>query len=71
MKAAYAIHPGPGENEGRIIVVVEGRRGYNFVEDYDCSPADRRPGIVERLNDRMGISGREADRLVAQSMMEI
>ncbi len=68
MKAAYALHPGPGKDEGRVIIVVEGERGFRFVPDYDCSPEDRRPGIVDRLNKRSRVTPKEASRLVAQSM---
>jgi len=68
MRLAYAMHPGPGEDGGRVIVVTDEERGFRFVTDYDCSPLKRRPGIVERLNARAGVTPRQAIRLVAASM---
>jgi len=68
-KFAYAIHPGPGWDEGRIIIVVKGESGFRFVPDYDCCAKSRRPKIVERLNERARVSKKDADKLVAQSML--
>lgn len=68
MRMAYAIHPGPGADEGRVIVVTEDERGFRFVPDYVCSPKERRPGIVDRLNKRLGVTAKEASLLVAGSM---
>ena len=68
MKMAYALHPGPGEDEGRIIVVTSRGRGFRFVPDYDSATKRRRRGIAQRLNKRIGVTPKEADQLVALSM---
>ena len=67
-KVAYAIHSGPGEHEGRVIIVEAGVQGFRPVEDYDCSPVKRRPGIVSRLNKQRGVTKKQASIMVAQSM---
>ncbi len=67
-KIAYALDLGPGKDAGRVILVEEGTQGYRYVADYDSSRPKRRPGIVQRLNQRLGVSREDANRLVAQSM---
>ena len=67
-KFAYALHPGPGSDEGRIVIVVEGESGFRFVPDYDCVAKGRRPKVVERLNKRARVTPAQADRLMAASM---
>ena len=66
--SAYSLHPGPGDDEGRVIIVTKAERGFRFVPDYDSSPKKRRRGIVTRLNKRAGVTKREANQLVAASM---
>jgi hypothetical protein len=67
-KVAYAVHSGPGEHEGRVVIVEAGTSGFRPVEDYDCSPVENRPSIVRRLNKRLGVTEKEASIMVAQSM---
>ena len=68
LKVAYAVHPGPGCDEGRVIIVEAGVSGFRFVPDYDCSPKRRRRGIAQRLNAKIGVTKKQADIMVAQSM---
>ena len=66
-KKAYMMHPGPGKDKDRIVLVSED--GYSAVPDYDCSKVSRRPGIVQRLNELLGLtSQRDVDRIIAHSM---
>ena len=51
-----------------MIIVEAGVSGFRFVPDYDCSPKRRRPGIVGRLNKRLGVTKKQANIMVAQSM---
>ncbi len=65
---AYMVHPGPGEFEGRVVLVEEGVSGFRPIEDYDSSPEEKRPGIVKRLNERLGVEQPHADKIAASSM---
>ncbi len=64
---AYMMHPGPGEDKNRIVLVDED--GYRPVEEYDCSPVSHRPDIVQRLNEHIGLTSKLAvDKIIAHSM---
>jgi len=66
MECAYMVGLGPGEDKGRILLVVED--GYKPLREYDSSPKRRRKGIVRRLNKRLGLTPLQVDQIIARSM---
>ena len=69
--AAYVVvEPGP---PGRCIValVVEGDDGYRPVRDYEAGPRDEIEGIVARLNARLGVTPRQANKIALATMKTV